>query len=274
MDATKSSKIFFFSLLAIICALTVLLLVNHDLYTLMSREDRLFEYLSALALAITGVFFMLSLKHSNRDTSFMYKNWRSILLLILGIGFLLTAGEEISWGQRIFSIQTPEALQEINDQDEFNFHNINKRFFDDLLDRSTIAFVLVCSLLLFFNRSKVLGIQMPNIFLICAFAITPFYHQYGVTSLDFHHVIYIVFLALVVYAFLKRRTEILLVVAISFILTLLIRVIHINYHDLFKPYNNSSNEYKEFLFSACCAFYSVVIYQALKRDEKLDRQIT
>lgn len=34
------------------------------------------------------------------------------------------AGEEISWGQRIFDFATPENLAAVNVQNEFNFHNI------------------------------------------------------------------------------------------------------------------------------------------------------
>ena len=33
-------------------------------------------------------------------------------------------GEEISWGQRVFGFETPEALKEVNEQDEFNLHNL------------------------------------------------------------------------------------------------------------------------------------------------------
>lgn len=36
----------------------------------------------------------------------------------------LACAEEISWGQRIFGIETPEAMARINMQDETNIHNI------------------------------------------------------------------------------------------------------------------------------------------------------
>jgi hypothetical protein len=38
--------------------------------------------------------------------------------------FIFGAGEEISWGQRIFDIETPEVLQKENVQDEINIHNM------------------------------------------------------------------------------------------------------------------------------------------------------
>ena len=43
----------------------------------------------------------------------------------LGIVFLVGFGEEISWGQRILGIETPESLEGINDQGETNLHNLS-----------------------------------------------------------------------------------------------------------------------------------------------------
>ena len=37
-------------------------------------------------------------------------------------------GEEISWGQRMFNWSTPDALKEVNIQDETNIHNIENTF--------------------------------------------------------------------------------------------------------------------------------------------------
>ncbi len=39
--------------------------------------------------------------------------------------FLVVGGEEISWGQRIIGMQTPDALKELNVQKETNLHNID-----------------------------------------------------------------------------------------------------------------------------------------------------
>jgi len=38
--------------------------------------------------------------------------------------FFLCAGEEISWGQRLFDIETPQLLKEVNVQNEITLHNI------------------------------------------------------------------------------------------------------------------------------------------------------
>ncbi|GGA97295.1 hypothetical protein [Allosediminivita pacifica] len=43
---------------------------------------------------------------------------------IYALLFFLAAGEEVSWGQRIFGLETPEALAQRNDQQELTFHNL------------------------------------------------------------------------------------------------------------------------------------------------------
>jgi len=48
-----------------------------------------------------------------------------LIRLGVGLSFFFIAGEEISWGQRIFMFQTPEPLAAINVQSEFTLHNIN-----------------------------------------------------------------------------------------------------------------------------------------------------
>ena len=45
--------------------------------------------------------------------------------LVLAVVFLLGGMEEISWGQRIFDWGTPDAIKEVNFQDETTLHNVN-----------------------------------------------------------------------------------------------------------------------------------------------------
>ena len=53
---------------------------------------------------------------------------RLVFLYILGVGlfYIVCAGEEISWGQRVFGWETSEAFAAINEQQETNLHNIDK----------------------------------------------------------------------------------------------------------------------------------------------------
>jgi glucan phosphoethanolaminetransferase (alkaline phosphatase superfamily) len=52
------------------------------------------------------------------------KRVRNIWVAGVALLFFLVGGEEISWGQRIFSVATPEALRAVNVQGETNIHNV------------------------------------------------------------------------------------------------------------------------------------------------------
>jgi hypothetical protein len=67
-----------------------------------------------------------------------------------GCVLLFGAGEEISWGQRIFGIETPEFLAEANAQKETNLHNlviggtsINKLVFGKVLAVGLAVFLIL-----------------------------------------------------------------------------------------------------------------------------------
>lgn len=49
---------------------------------------------------------------------------RSLPFLGLGLLFFFGAGEELSWGQRLVGWETPTSMVELNQQQEFNFHNL------------------------------------------------------------------------------------------------------------------------------------------------------
>jgi hypothetical protein len=82
-------------------------------------EDGLIEWLTVLALSATMVVCF-------------YRAWRLrhhakplflAMTILFGLAFLFGAGEEISWGQRLLGIESPEFFQKNNAQGETNFHN-------------------------------------------------------------------------------------------------------------------------------------------------------
>lgn len=88
-------------------------------------EDHLYENIQFLVLlAASGwMFYSFWLAYKNRQT--LKIHWIKILAyLALALFFFFIAGEEISWGQRIFNIATPESLAEANAQQETNLHNL------------------------------------------------------------------------------------------------------------------------------------------------------
>ena len=102
---------------AVVIALTAL---SRPLFLALVREDGPIEWLQFVGFLLASVLFG-------------YGAWRlarrgdvvgAVLLGIGALGIFGIAGEEISWGQRIFDFGTPEGLAEANHQDEFNVHNI------------------------------------------------------------------------------------------------------------------------------------------------------
>ena len=261
----KYSSIFFLSVAFITIGFILLFLFHVELYDQLTSEDNVIENLSAVLLFLCGCFFLISFFHA-RKSPLKIQHWLSYGLLILSIVFFIIAGEEISWGQRIFDIATPDNLSSVNDQDELNFHNINKRFFDRLLDRATIVFVFISSFLLYRKEEKTLGIKNPDIFVVCSFAITPFYTQN--TPLDFYHFTYVPLVGLFVFALKSKQKSFLFPLAFTLILSLIIIIIHTTYNHLFPWHNNSANELREFLFYLSCLAYAYEIMNDLKSQKR------
>ena len=264
----KSSSIFFLSVVFIIISFILLFLFHVELYDQLTSEDNIIENLSAVLLLFCSCFFLISFFHA-RKSPLKIHHWLTYGLLMLSIVFFLIAGEEISWGQRIFDLATPDYLSSVNEQDELNFHNINKRFFDRLLDRATIIFVFISSFLLYRKKVKTLGIQNPDIFVICSFAITPFYTQN--TQLDFYHFIYVPLVGLFVFALKNKQKSFLFPLAFTLMLSLIIIIIHTTYNHLFPWHNNSANELREFLFYLSCVAYAYEIMNDIKSPKVIEK---
>ena len=79
----------------------------------MAKEDSFFEWLTFLCLCGATVFYYLS-----------FKRYKNFFLLVLALAMFFGAGEEISWGQRIFGFSTPESIKQLNTQGEFTIHNL------------------------------------------------------------------------------------------------------------------------------------------------------
>ncbi|MCL5035474.1 MAG: hypothetical protein M1269_00010 [Chloroflexi bacterium] len=74
------------------------------------------------------------------------KGHKAWLLLLLAIFSFWVAGEEISWGQRIFAEHIPEFFMKYNSNESINIHNLY--FFEPYEDEITLAVVLSWGLFL------------------------------------------------------------------------------------------------------------------------------
>ena len=261
----NSSKFIFGFIIFLIPLLSFLLIYKTSTYDFLSREDKLAEYLSSFFLLLSSFLFLKSLFFlifKKRD----YNKWLILLLSFSSIILFLAAGEEISWGQRIFNIPTPEYLLKINDQNELNFHNINKKFFDRILDRLTIIFVIIGTIFFLMKRNKIWGVKSPNLYIICSFSITPFYRQN--VELNFFHIIYIPLIIILVYSLIKKLNTNLIPIIVTLIMTFILQLIHATFGYLFPPHNNSANEFKEFMFCVCVLIYSYEIMNEIITEKK------
>ncbi|WP_145758345.1 hypothetical protein [Sediminicola sp. YIK13] len=103
--------------------------------------------MTTLFFLIASVFFILALR--KRYDSITH----STRLFIFGLGlFCFVVGmEEISWGQRIFGIETPQPYKEINFQGETTVHNLVSPDYHPIL-YAVVSFILL--IFFAFSNSK------------------------------------------------------------------------------------------------------------------------
>ena len=143
----------------------VLALANAQLYNALTGEDQLVENLTAVCYLCAGALFFVVAGFEQRGMA------RGIYILV-GIALVFIAGEEISWGQRVIGFATPEYLVGINDQEEFNVHNISNRFTDFiemLYQESRLALCIITLTALFCGRERLCGILLPSVPLALGF---------------------------------------------------------------------------------------------------------
>ena len=104
-------------------------------------EDGIYETLAALlCLAAAGVVF----KAFRLSGDYAEEGGKRWVLLVLACAFLFMFLEEISWGQRIFAIPTPEFLRSVNLQQETNLHNLKPlRASSNLLTGAILLFFVL-----------------------------------------------------------------------------------------------------------------------------------
>jgi len=90
---------------------------------MLMKEDSFYEYSGFLWLLLTSISFFYLFFRKRRVKKPGTEGRRNIFFLLLGLLFFFGAGEEISWGQRIFHFHTPEIMSS-NLQHEFNLHNM------------------------------------------------------------------------------------------------------------------------------------------------------
>ncbi len=92
------------------------------LYSYSIKEDGFIEWCTALAFIAAGAFaFVVAAR--------LWQDRRGLLAVLyagFAAGMLLAALEEISWGQRLADIETPEYFMDRSTKEELNIHNLEQ----------------------------------------------------------------------------------------------------------------------------------------------------
>lgn len=162
---------------------------NRDRFDWYVAEDNLVEWITVVGLLMSSAICFYRF-----FTLFRVKRWWFLLVtFLLGLFLFFAAGEEISWGQRIFGIESSEYFQKNNAQGETNLHNlvvngvkINKLVFTLVLGVMMGIYLILFPLLHaknaalrdFMDRS---GIPVARLYQIIAFGLAA-----GLTTLIPH----------------------------------------------------------------------------------------
>ena len=111
--------IFCFPIVFVICAVFVKYNSPESYYQIFLAEDSFIEWLTFLS------YFIAFIVSCSISITFYRSNYSifCFFYVLLSIGFFFIAMEEISWGQRLFSISVPELFLKYNKQEEMNIHN-------------------------------------------------------------------------------------------------------------------------------------------------------
>ena len=97
--------------------LLAIALLPEDATYAWTDEDGPVESASALFWLAAAIAAAFSASRAGRNGA--------LLIAAFSLGCFVLFGEEISWGQRLIGFETPEAIREINYQDEVNLHNLD-----------------------------------------------------------------------------------------------------------------------------------------------------
>ena len=108
-------------LFVVILLVYLSLLLDDPTVSWLLREEHPIELAGALSLFASAVACVVLWRRCDSGSPRLLR----LSLLALAVLFVFGAGEEISWGERILGFEAPEAIQDVNAQDETTLHNLD-----------------------------------------------------------------------------------------------------------------------------------------------------
>ena len=133
-------------------------------YEWWTDEDSWVENLTAVWFLLAG-FLLFTVAWAERSS------FQRGIYVLGGIALLFVAGEEISWGQRIFGLATPDFLLDLNAQRELNVHNINAILFDSIYREGSLLLSMATCAAFCCRKDRLFGIPLPSILLMLGFLV-------------------------------------------------------------------------------------------------------
>ncbi|MBP7700501.1 hypothetical protein KA111_00400 [Candidatus Woesebacteria bacterium] len=154
-----------------------------DYFLQIIKEDRLIENLQVLVLLIGALTLA-------RQLIFYHKKllkWEMILVVLIASTLTFFAGEEISWGQRIFNIAPNEYLIENNTQNETTVHNLKSIQWSVEVGYAIIG--MLGALMWLIKKTKIklppaMRWLIPSSYFLGFFFLPGIYYSYPIYSID------------------------------------------------------------------------------------------
>ncbi|MBN2021536.1 MAG: hypothetical protein JW809_01975 [Pirellulales bacterium] len=156
----------------------ILSVADVEAYSALIREDGVVENVSAILWFLAAAVLVISVAVRWKGAQRTVRG-RMIWLYSPIIAFFITCGgEEISWGQRVLDVETPEAIRAVNVQQEITIHNIGSiSVFSNAFFLIAATFFLLPPLGIkrwpsLGNYLRHYGVPTPNRFAVWVFLIT------------------------------------------------------------------------------------------------------
>jgi hypothetical protein len=152
---------------------------THKYALWVSKENHPAELLTFICLfigSIIGARLAWKLKQNKQEPPLVW-----LFIAFFSLGLFVIAMEEISWGQQFLKFDTPEALLEINEQNELTLHNIqglhgNSEYFH--LFFGLAGLIGIWANLYILNKVKVPNVLVAWFATIVAVAILDLYNDF------------------------------------------------------------------------------------------------
>jgi len=247
----------------------ILLIYFPDTLSSILREDALAENVGTVFLLLTSLaLFFAAIVLYRQPSDQQQLPWLRILLLVVaGVVFFWAAGEEISWGQRIFNWSTPETLAKVNQQGETNLHNLNTRFFNNGLETIILLAIVVPTAFHIKKKKQLFGFPLPSLSLVLGFQLVACYVTYHYIKPQ-DYLAYLV-LPYFLYLFSKKRDwQNVGRVVLNVLLVIFVGIVNVQLKKHFP--GNGPREFREYLFSVLCFCYALEMIIDFKNAARSD----